>query len=187
VGIGDIEKLLGQLRQVRSEYAGLKQEERRQQEEHGRQRRRRHLQAYLQGFEIRRAGILGPNKQAVLTACGIETAVALDKARLASVPGLGAAASDGLLDWRRSLETHFVYDSQPNEQDRQELAGIRVALQGRAAALRRTLLGGRANLEGLLQRVQAMAALRDAEIARLHAQLQQARVNLEHLGGRVPR
>jgi len=184
-GIGELEKLLSVLRQAHLEYADLAQEERRQKEEHGKQRRGRQLLAFLEGFQIRRSGVtsIGPHRQATLAAYGIETAAAVTRARVMSVPGIGSVHCEGLLEWRRSLEARFVYDSKPNEQDRRELAGISAAIQSRAAALRRGLRAGRANLEGLLKSAQAMAVVPDPGLERLYGRLQQARVNLQHLGG----
>jgi DNA-binding helix-hairpin-helix protein with protein kinase domain len=188
VGVSDILHLLGDLRQARLEYAGLAGEERRQQEAYEQQRRSRKRHAFLEACQISHATIrgIGPHMKATLAAYGIETAAAIERARLLAVPGFGPVNSEGLLDWRRECEKRFVYDPKPNEQDRGELARISAEIQARAGLLRRTLLAGRANLEGLLKRTQALAAVSDPEIDRLRAQLAQARVNLEYMGGRVP-
>jgi DNA-binding helix-hairpin-helix protein with protein kinase domain len=188
IGIGDSEQLLAALRDAKSKYASLGSEEQNQTKRYHQERRGRQLHAFLDGFEIRRAKIrgIGPAKQAALASYGIETAADVELERILNVPGFGPTNSAGLVDWRRKLESRFVYNERTNDLDRQELARISSHIQSRASTLRRTLLAGRSNLESLVNRVKAMAAIKDAEINRLHAVREQMRVDIEYLGGTVP-
>jgi predicted RNA-binding Zn-ribbon protein involved in translation (DUF1610 family) len=99
-----------------------------------------------------------------------------------AVPGFGPATSRGLLDWRRRLESRFIYSTQTNEMDRKEFAKISVAIHTKASKLRRTLLAGAANLSNVIARTRSLAALKDNQLLRIHAARQQLIVDLEYLG-----
>lgn len=189
VGIEDIERLLERLREAKAEYANLANEEREETGRYHRERRSRQLHAFLAGFEIRRASIrgIGPDKQAALASYGIETAADVSRQQLLRVPGIGHIYGEALLSWRDKLEARFVYSERPTEEDRQELTRISTRIKDKGSTLRRTLLAGRSNLDGLATRAKSLAAAGDPEIARLHATLEQLRADIEHLGAQAPR
>lgn len=187
IGIDDIEHQLATLREAKRAYENLKNEELAQRTEYHRQRRHKQSRAFLDGFEIRVAKIrgIGPAKQAALASYGIETAADIDAARISNVPGFGPALSTALTEWRRKTEAKFIYNQNPNDIDRQQLAQISSHIQSKASTLRRTLLAGRANLETLVNRTKAMAEMKDAEFSRLAALREQLRADIQYLGGAV--
>jgi DNA-binding helix-hairpin-helix protein with protein kinase domain len=183
-GVAAIEELLQELRAARTTYENLAAEEKAQREAYERDRRARQLHAYLDNFEIRRARIreIGAAEEAALASFGIETAADVDAGKIVRVPGFNTDNSVGLLDWRKRLESQFVYDAKENDIDRRELARIRAALEYKAAFLRRTLLGGRTNLDNAANRVAALLVVRDEELTRLYQLRAQLRTDLQYLG-----
>jgi DNA-binding helix-hairpin-helix protein with protein kinase domain len=183
-GIAAIEELLQELRAAKTSYENLVTEEKAQLDAYERERHERQLRAYLDNFEIRRAKITGvrPAEEAALASFGIETAGDIVENKILGVPGFGRNNSSWLLHWRKRLESEFVYDAKENDLDRQELARIRFAIENKASLLRRSLLSGRANLDSAANRVSAMVAIKDVELAKLYKLRMQLRADLEYLG-----
>jgi DNA-binding helix-hairpin-helix protein with protein kinase domain len=183
-GIAAIEELLQELGTARTSYENLVAEEKAQVDAYDRDRRERQLRAYLDKFEIRHARITGirPAEEAALASFGIETAADIVADRILNVPGFGRSNSAWLLDWRKRLESEFVYDAKENDLDRQELARIRIAIENKASMLRRSLLAGRTNLDNAAIRVVAMAAIKDVELAKLYQYRMQLRADLQNAG-----
>lgn len=153
-------------------------------------RESRQRQAYLDGFQIRRASIsgIGPAKTATLISFGIETAADVSQFAVRRVPGFGEVLTSKVLAWRRAHESRFKYDRTPNAQD---VADER-ALRGRFAAEKAklesmirnglgTLRNSRARLDALPAKAKSDQALTDALAARA-----QSEHDLRELGSSVP-
>ena len=183
-GVAAIEELLQELRAAKTTYENLAAEEKAQRDAYERERRERQLHAYLDNFEIRRARIreIGAAEEAALASFGIETAADVVASKILRVPGFGPGNSAGLMDWRKRLESQFVYDAKENDLDRRELARIRAAIEYKAAYLRRTLIAGRANLDNAANSVGVMLATKDGVLTRLYQLRAQLRADLQYLG-----
>ena len=121
-------------------------------------------------------------QEAALASFGIESAADIVANKVLFVPGLGPNDSALLMDWRKRLESRFVYDAKENDLDRQEIARIRAAIEHKASLLRRILLAGRNNLDNAVSKLGAVAAIRDVELTKLHQLRAQLRVDLQYLG-----
>lgn len=188
VGIDELESLRTTLEESARAYRNLSSEEKSQVDKYNSGRRSHQLHAFLDDFEIRDARIkgVGPAKQAVLDSYGVETAADVSLERLLTVPGFGPVNSKGLLDWRRKIEARFVFNSQSNERDKQEIARIRTAIASKGAEIRRSLLAGPKNLELLSARVRAAAGVADPIFARFQNERDQAECDLKLLGIPLP-
>jgi DNA-binding helix-hairpin-helix protein with protein kinase domain len=183
-GVAAIEELLEELRSAKATYENLADEEKARLRAYERERRVRQLHAYLDNFEIRRANIrgLGPAEEVALASFGIETAANVVDSKLLHVRVFAHGDTSGLLSWRKRLENHFVYDTKENDLDRVEIARIRADTESKAATLRRLLLAGRINLDSAANRVAALLANKDPELAGLHELRAQLRADLQYLG-----
>lgn len=186
-GVQAFENLQQKLLHAKESYDGLTAEEQTLIDEYRRDRRNRQLRAFLDNYEIRRARIkgIGPAKEAALASYGIETAADIVKAKVLQVPGFGPSNSKNLLNWRQKLETHFVYNTNPNEVDRLELGTIRTKIEQKASQLRRTLFSGPQDLSNLAKKIRSVSATIDPVLNRIHANRQQMLADLEYLG--IPR
>ena len=112
-------------------------------------RQSRHLQAYLDGFLIRRAKIsgIGPAKTATLASFGIESAADVTRLAILAVPGFGDALTGKLLQWRQSHESKFRYNAQQDTSDEQADLALRAALATKRVAIQTKLRAGLANLK----------------------------------------
>jgi DNA-binding helix-hairpin-helix protein with protein kinase domain len=70
------------------------------------------LEEFLDRFEIEDAVIasIGPGRKQTLASYNVETAADITNQRVEAVPGFGPVLCAKLMDWRRSLEVHFVFD-----------------------------------------------------------------------------
>jgi DNA-binding helix-hairpin-helix protein with protein kinase domain len=183
-GIAGIEEMLQELRSAKTAYEGLAAEETALIDTYRRERRARQMHAYLETFRIKGAKhrAIGPAQEAALASFGIESAADIVANKVLFVPGLGPNDSALLMDWRKRLESRFVYDAKENDLDRQEIARIRAAIEHKASLLRRILLAGRNNLDNAVSKLGAVAAIRDVELTKLHQLRAQLRVDLQYLG-----
>jgi DNA-binding helix-hairpin-helix protein with protein kinase domain len=186
-GVQELENLQKTLQEAKSSYDGLVTEEKALIAEYKSDRRNRHLHAFLDNYEIRRAKIkgIGPAKEAALASYGIETAADIVKTKVLQVPGFGPSNSKNLLEWRKKLEARFTYDTNPNEVDRLELNAIRTKIEQKASQLRRILLAGPQNLSNVANKIRSVSAAIDPVLNGLHAHHLQIEADLEYLG--IPR
>lgn len=83
------------------------------------------LQKFLDSFRIHDANIekINHTRKATLQSYGIETAADIDPRYIAVIPGFGPKYANNLLEWRRKIESKFVFN--PNKGvDRFQLAEI---------------------------------------------------------------
>jgi DNA-binding helix-hairpin-helix protein with protein kinase domain len=170
------------------EYQLVKNEEAREVNKHGEQRRGAQLESYLAGFPIEQANIkgIGPATRATLASYGIDTAANIRDGWIQNVPGVGDKLSDRLLEWRRKLESQFVYRPNLTALDQSAILQARVKAETKAAPLRAKLIAGPQNLTILAARMRQIASSEDAVLARAAQHRDQARADLEYLGIPVP-
>jgi ssDNA-binding Zn-finger/Zn-ribbon topoisomerase 1 len=118
----------------------------------------------------------------VLASYGIDTAADISLHRLLAVPGFGQSNSIGLLEWRAKHEKHFVYLSQENDSDRQEIARIRSSIEAKASPLRKKLSVGPHNIEQLAKRVKGSLASQNSILIQCQREREQAKFDLDFLG-----
>jgi DNA-binding helix-hairpin-helix protein with protein kinase domain len=188
LGVPDFEDLQRSLEEAKKEYECLARLEKSKVDEYQAKRRQHQLHAFLDNFEIARSKIrgIGPAKEAALASFGIETAADVISTKLVGVPGVGPSISNALIEWRQSIERRFSYNPLPNDVDKQELGRIRAAIASRGALLRRTLISGPQNLGRIVARAKAIATAPDSTLNLIHAELSQAKADLQRLAVPVP-
>ena len=151
-------------------------------------RREKQLISFLDTFDISSAKILGigPAKQATLSSYGIDTAADIFFNKLLQVPGFSHANSKPLIQWRETLSKKFVYQSNENEFDRQEIIKIRNSIQSKLVSLRQKLNSGAVNLTAISTKIQSAITIADPMLELVNQQRTQAKVDLRLLGVPVP-
>ena len=142
----------------------------------------------MESFPLRRAKIrgIGAGKLATLASYGIDTAAQVRRDRVLAVPGVGPVNSQELLAWRASVESRFVYNPSPTQQDRQDEDRVRREIANEAGRLRGELSSGAADLRAAAAAVEQRMAVSDPVIDRAYHDLEQARIDLEALGAAAP-
>jgi DNA-binding helix-hairpin-helix protein with protein kinase domain len=188
VGLADVAQLTESLRTTRQHYLSAKEEERRLTENYKSRRHELQLNSYLEGFDLARARIkgIGQAKLAILSSYGVDTAADISANRLQAVPGFGEALSSRLVEWRDLHAARFVYSASTNDADRQEMARIASLVEAKLAPLRTALSAGAQDLEQKVRRVHDLRQREDAVLVRVHARVEQARVDLQFLGQSIP-
>ena len=151
-------------------------------------RRAQQLKLFLERFQIRRYKIsgIGPSKLATLTSYGIDTAAEVIANRVLAVPGFGPVNSGPLLEWRRQLETRFVYNANPTPVDKAAEAAIKAELAQKSAELRRRLAIGAGELSNVAAAARQKSTTVDPTLQRLHEARTQALTDLKFLGLTLP-
>lgn len=134
---------------------------------------------FLDKFEISDASIsgIGPAKKSMLESYGIETAADISRNAVLNVPGFGPALTTRLMDWRRTVEARFRFNSNSSVDPRdvadldlrmaQQKRDLEDALRRGAAELhqiRNSILSRRQALEGPIRAAARFAAQTDADI-----------------------
>jgi len=72
------------------------------------------LRSYLEKYYIDSVKFhgIGQTRKATLASYGIETAADIDQTKIASIPGFGPTLTFSLVQWRKGLESKFVYNPQ---------------------------------------------------------------------------
>lgn len=112
--------------------------------------RKYQLQKFLDSFRIYDAKIekINHTRKATLQSYGIETAADIDPRYLAVIPGFGPKYSNNLIEWRKKIESRFVFN--PNQGvDRFQLAEIHKKINEEKSKLENELSNGGAQLKGI--------------------------------------
>jgi DNA-binding helix-hairpin-helix protein with protein kinase domain len=130
--------------------------------------RQTQLRSYLEKFSISSAGIsnIGVTRKAMLASYNIDTAADVTLAAVDAVPGFGQFLTAQLLDWRRALESKFVFN--PNRGiDPEDLRALDKEIVGKRVALESSLLKGASDLTALANQIMAarLALTKDLENA----------------------
>lgn len=110
--------------------------------------RKYQLQKFLDSFRIYDAKIdkINHTKKATLQSYGIETAGDIDPRYLAVIPGVGIKYANNLIEWRRKIESRFVFN--PNKGvDRFQLSEIHKKINEEKLMLETELSSGAAQLK----------------------------------------
>lgn len=187
-GFADYTKALEELKNSKSDYISLVEEEKREVSKYRSNRRQWQLNAFLDQFDILNSGLPGiaSAKQALLSSYGVDTAADLSMTKLLSIPGVGEVTAGTLMSWRSRVESRFVYQSIENESDRQEIAKIRSRISAKASPMRQKLTAGPVNLKRLADRVLGATRVPDPSLNQVKLALDQALINLSYLGISVP-
>ena len=143
--------LKSELKRKKEAYEALPREQTESLNDYARNRRALQLKSYLDSFLIRQFKIpkVGPGRQAVLLSYGIETAGDITEVAVLKVPGFGPKTSQPLLNWRRHMESRFVYNAAPTSADSAATNVIRADIAQKAAKLKLELSVGPAKLAQL--------------------------------------
>jgi DNA-binding helix-hairpin-helix protein with protein kinase domain len=173
-----------ELQEARDELQRLPIVEKQQLDSYAQNRRSLQLKLYLQRHQIRRYKIkgVGPSKLATLTSYGIDTAEDVSSYRIQSVPGFGPVIAAALVDWRRRIESRFVYDPNSTQQDQVAIAQIRAGIVSRRNTLKDKLARGPAQLTSIAAKIQTRRATIDPEFQALHERWLQASADMALFG-----
>lgn len=177
------------LAEAKQKLADLPRLETQRLAEYESKRREAQLHRFLDSYPIRRARIrgIGPAREATLASYGIDTAADITRRAVLAVPSFGEASAEPLLEWRRRIESRFVYSVQPTAADQQATEQIRRNFAAEAAQLRQTLLRGANELNTGLAMVQARLKSADPAVNRAYEEREQAKTDLEFLGQPIPK
>lgn len=172
--------LKAKLERARSEVLEMPSERRSRLQQLHRNRELAQMQEYLERFTIEHASIqgIGAGRKAALASYGIETAADLTAQAITSVPGFGTALATRLLDWRRSVETGFLFDAGRGVEPR-EVAMMDRQLEERKRQLEAELARGLNALQQLRAQALDERAARQREAMGVLRELAQARANLQ--------
>jgi DNA-binding helix-hairpin-helix protein with protein kinase domain len=188
IGIEEVIARRRTLEKAKGIYDRLPGEEKRRLGELATQRRENQLQRHMESFPLRRAKIrgIGTGKLATLASYGIDTAAQVRRDRVLAVPGFGPVNSQELFAWRASVESRFVYNPSPTQQDRQDEDRVRREIANEAGRLRGELSSGAADLRAAAAAVEQRMAGSDPVVDRAYHDLEQACIDLEALGAAAP-
>lgn len=179
-------KLKAELAADKNAYKSLAAEEAQRVQKYQQNRRTAQLNAYLDTYYIRRAKIpgIGPGKTSTLASYGIETAADLTSiGRVERVPGFGPTTAINLIAWRRTIESRFVYNPNPNQADHVQLHTIKADIARKAAQLRQKLSNGHAALSRASHHALSLRQVPDPTLQSLHEQKQQLEADLRYVHG----
>lgn len=146
-------------------------------------RRDYQLRTFLESHRIRNAKIrgIGPAKEATLASYGIDTAAAVSFAAVVRLPGFGPTSAQPILDWRRRIESRFVFSAQPTPADARERDKIDREIAAKRDALRKKLAAGANELKTSTQTIIARWKVADPNLGQAWADKQQAEIDWEHI------
>jgi len=112
--------------------------------------RDRQLKSFLANFFLDDHSIpnIGPGRKATLASFGIETAADINRQRILAIKGFGPNLAANLTNWRRSIETRFVFDPAKGI-DPQDAAALQQRFNQKRKELEGILLAGPERLERL--------------------------------------
>jgi DNA-binding helix-hairpin-helix protein with protein kinase domain len=138
------------------------------------------LTRFLERYDIASADIphVQDSRKVMLSSYGIDTAADVNVKDLEAVPGFGHFLTTQMMNWRRSLEGKFRFDSKRGVHPA-DLRRLDQELGKRRIELELTLSNGRHDLEQTARRIiLARSQLRD-ELERAHIEAAQAWANFE--------
>jgi DNA-binding helix-hairpin-helix protein with protein kinase domain len=184
----DFLQLKREFRDKKEEFDALPAKQKSHLENYARNRRTLQLSQFLSKQLIRNYAIpkIGDGRRAVLLSYGIETAADIREGALLAVPGFGPKTAQPLLNWRRHLESRFVYSAAETQADKTAIATIRAETAQRAAQLKFELGMGPAKLTQLASATSSKQAANLPFIEMIQRQRAQTVANLEALGGSPP-
>ncbi len=187
-GVDDFLKLLSELESAKDDYQLIKRQEAVEVSKQGEQGKETQLNAYLSTFHIHQSNIrgIGPATRLTLASYGIDTAADIRQGHISNVPGVGVKLSEKLLDWRKQLESKFVYRPNLSALDHARIRQARINSEAKASPLRAKLSAGPNNLSSLASRIKQVAVANDATLERAARARQQAITDLEFLGIPIP-
>ncbi|GAA4003660.1 TonB family protein [Sphingomonas humi] len=179
-------KLKADLYKDKQAYQGLSAELNQRLQSYQQNRRTTQLEAFLNGFYIRRAQIpgIGPAKTSTLASYGFATAADITTPhRIEQVPGFGPSNAYKLIAWRRRLEAQFAYNPNPNQADQVQLNNIKSDISRKEVSLRQKLADGQAALTRAAQQALSLRQVPDAQLQKLHEQKLQLDADIKHVHG----
>ncbi len=111
-GVSSYINKLSELERCKREYEALQSEYKREKDKLQATIRQRQLQKYLGSYFIDDHTIpnIGPGRKATLVSFGVETAADLDRRRIQAIKGFGSTLTNELMQWRKHIESEFVFD-----------------------------------------------------------------------------
>jgi len=134
---------LKELKQLKSQYESIDTEFVKEKQNLHATIRERQLNKFLDGFFISDHKIpqIGPARKATLASFGIETAADIKRSKIQGIPRFGDALTRELEQWRKSLESKFVFDSAKGI-DPVDIDALNQKFRQRKSQIESTLLAG---------------------------------------------
>jgi DNA-binding helix-hairpin-helix protein with protein kinase domain len=145
--------------------------------------RKYQLQKFLDSFRIYDAKIekINHTRKATLQSYGIETAADIDPRYLVLIPGFGPKYANNLLEWRKKIESRFVFN--PNKGvDRFQLAEIHKKINEEKLKLENELSKGAAQLKHIAEETKNIRNELMQKIEKVLQEYTQAEANLKCCG-----
>lgn len=141
-----------ELARLRDEYQSLPATEKSEIERLHATAEARQKQQFLDRYFIDSASIsgVGPAKKAALRSFGIETAADVDWKKVGSVRGFGEVLTRAVVDWKKSCERRFVFNSH-NAVSEADKNAVRAKIAARKRVIEATLSSGSSDLQRFRQ------------------------------------
>lgn len=188
LGVAGIVKLHNDLEAAVVEYRGLGAAKSQAVTRLKNERHNRQLNEYLDRFLIRRATIsgIGHAKTTMLASFGIESAADVKYHAVVNIPGFGPATANKLVEWRKKIESRFVYNPAPNQSDQAAQAKLDSDFANKAAALVKQISGGQVELVQSANVLRSRLQIEDRRLTELAGQRAQLESDLAFLGVSKP-
>lgn len=167
---------------IRDQFNRLQKEFDTERNELEQNQRKMQFDDWLESNLLSRATIssIGSGRKATLASYGIENAADVKAQEILSIPGFGPSLCDTLLDWRRSVEARFRFDSSRSSKSR-----IASTLYARFEPQRRTILDRMSssfeNLSSIATEAEAVKSRLLRDLAILSTRLAQAECDLAYV------
>ena len=146
-----------------------------------RDREKQQRERFLDSFAIENASIpgIGAGRKAVLESFNIETA--LDITNSMRVPGFGPALKEKLMDWRRSIEQRFRFDSSRGI-DPRDVANLDREIADQRHKLEQALIAGVGALMQIKNQISIQRTSLERQISESYGAMLQAKADMEAAG-----
>lgn len=179
VGLEAFNQRKKQLSDLRNEYQGLPAKEKAELDRLHQTAEQRQREKFLDRHFIDSASIsgVGPGKKAALRSFGIETAADVEWHKVRAVKGFGDVLTRAVVDWRKTCERKFVFNSSQavTEADRNT---VRAKILSRKKAIEAALAAAPAELQRMRQEANGRAAPLQSQLHAAAQALAQAKADL---------
>lgn len=169
---------MAELNQIRAKYCDLPKLRQARVQELQKNLYHTQLHPFLEQFSISTADIshIGDTRKAMLASFNIDTAADITTAAVDSVPGFGQFLTSKLLDWRKDIESKFVFNSSRGIHP-DDLRAVDKEISDKRAALEAALLAGAAELARTSAQIMSARQLLWREMENATRQEFEARAN----------
>lgn len=180
-GDGKFQSKLRELEDARNRWKDLPAARQRRYQQLERDREKQQRERFLDSFAIENASIpgIGAGRKAVLESFNIETA--LDISNSMRVPGFGPALKEKLMDWRRTIEQRFRFDSSRGI-DQRDIAHLDREIAEQRQKLEQTLVAGARALTQIKNQISIQRKSLERQVSESYGCMLQAKADMDAAG-----